>query len=984
MVLDPPPAAPFHVRYADGLRYSFRVVLFILLCVRMTTQLPTLTSTLKETNPQAAVREAHAETEEVVDPIVFFCIQVLRVGRRTKMAALPPGRFNGPGVNASGDFGGTNGSQAPGEGTNTSQINPLTSFGIQVAVRVRPFNKRELAASGAAADGSGGVAALQPVLELERDRHTMTLLDPTRAYAERAVFTFDHCFSAFRPSVQIDNVDSPSVASANGAAVDSDDDDDAVQAERAQAEVYQALGQPMVTSAWEGYNSCIFAYGQTSSGKTYTMMGTKRDPGVIPRVCRALFERIESEVQQQLYAAQALQQAQLQQQAAAAGGAADDGAPPASPAAAPAPNRKRITVSVSYLEIYNEQVKDLLKARPKPGDKKTYTSRFDTRGQMDDEYQSLKVRQHPLHGPFVEGITKVDALSWHDAVKLIRSGNDNRSSCSTEMNDSSSRSHAIFQLIVTQTEALGAKVRGKEVVNHKVSKINLVDLAGSERITKTNVTGKHITEANYINQSLSTLRKVIDVLVSRKKAGKTVVVPYRESLLTWILSDNFGGNSKTMMIAAVSPHASNFAESESTLRYATLAKGIVNRIRVNEDPSAKLIRELQAQLRSLQTEMSRGPQQERVRDLEEQMEENKKAMEELLAREEGMRILIHESRLREEKLRLEKETLEKDQMRWKKEAERLKREKDELRTQLRNVVNGGQVDATLGGSTNNFWNDDPAEAAAVTTPEPSTTADDSACPPHQQLLVRKRSSVRYVPQQTKLPPSASGMTNEAPGESSSRASAAAGPPAEASSADPLASTAKPKASKPAPAPFLDPDPPSPTTNEPNTASTGVRSSTDNPAAAGDRPGPSISPGPHAKFGRRANTGEGERSSGISSNDATPQVRTADAPRRGRAGAEPVSGDNSYDSQASGGAPPTVPPSLAHLVAPATTNGVPVKQRSAAAPDALDSFLSGGGAQDGGKGGGGAGAGKPRERGVPPWRQKRNGVTGGSSVTPGVE
>eukprot|EP00744_Colponema_vietnamica_P010579 GILI01014937.1.p1 GENE.GILI01014937.1~~GILI01014937.1.p1 ORF type:complete len:628 (+),score=92.91 GILI01014937.1:274-1884(+) len=351
------------------------------------------------------------------------------------------------------------------------------------------------------------------------------------------------------------------------------------------------------------------------------------------------------------------------------------------------------------MEIYNEQVRDLLKSRPK-GKILKFASRFDAKDNDADEYQQLKVRQHPLHGPFVDGITKLDVDNWLECVKIIRAGNELRSSAATDMNDQSSRSHAIFQIVLTQTEALGAKVRGKEVTNHRVSKINLVDLAGSERTTKTNVTGKHLLEANNINQSLSTLRKVFDALIAKsKKPSQTLVIPYRESLLTWILSDNFGGNSRTVMIANVSPHESNYLETDSTLRYATLAKGIVNRVKVNEDPSTKLIKELQTQLKLLQDEVVKHQasgggvganlpflDDARLQELENQMEENRRAMEELHSREEGMRQLIQESRLREEQLLVERENLASSEERWRKEAQRLMKEKDTLQATLSSIA----------------------------------------------------------------------------------------------------------------------------------------------------------------------------------------------------------------------------------------------------------------------------------------------------------
>jgi hypothetical protein len=781
----------------------------------------------------------------------------------------------------------------------TSATNPLTSFGIWVAVRVRPFNTLEL--------GDKDVEAPQPVIEMERDRKTMTLLDPTNGFRERATFSFDFCFSPFLPSIVLGRTDR----------LDKDDssDDGEAAAERGQAEVYNAVGCPIVNSAWQGYNSCIFAYGQTSSGKSYTMMGTKRDPGVIPRLCRELFDRIERELQQ------------------------NEGEG----------SRKMVKVSLSYMEIYNDRVKDLLKTRPKDA-KRQYKSRFDTAG-ADEDFQQLRVRQHPLHGPFVEGLTKVDVGKWLECIQYIRQGNERRSQAATSMNETSSRSHAIFQLVVTQTEALGAKVRGKEVVNHKVSKINLVDLAGSERITRTNVTGKHLTEANHINSSLSTLRKVIDALVTKKKPGQALVVPYRESLLTWILADNFGGNSKTAMIANISPHHGNFAESESTLRYATLAKGIVNRVRVNEDPSAKLIRELQAQLRQLQAEVGKGANEGHVRDLEDQMEENKKAMEELLAREEGMRVLIQESREREEQLRCEKETLEKDQQKWRTEAERLRREKEELKAQLQRLVPGQEPSEAHSSEASN----PPAPAAGRSTnekrkasskndfwlnTEEDATAEhpnaDEVCPPNQNQLIRRRRSTRLQTQDADIPPRAPPETTDANTLSN------ADPEDEQDSKVTSTGIVPRKRADRAPAPWQFDDDKKELVGDTVQQGETVQQSQ---VVQQDDQSKTSTPTPDVRHGRRAATEQGERKP----TESEPTVRTAGAGRR-------------RPEASSTGASPTpggIPPSLAHLVSPtgsaASSPVGPAKQ--AAQPDALDSFLSG------------AAAPAQRERGKP-WKSTR--------------
>jgi hypothetical protein len=628
--------------------------------------------------------------------------------------------------------------------------NASSDFGIFVATRIRPFNNKELSEHAQSQRELNRDPDEAPtcIMDVARDLKNMTLLDPTKEFAERATFTFDHIFSAFAPTVELYSPGASrrnSLLDSSQGAVDGGGDPQEAS-ERAQAEIYDILGAPIVRSAWEGYNGCIFAYGQTSSGKTYTMMGNKRDPGIIPRLCRDLFDRIEQDEIKQ-------QEAAGMDSAGGRGGGYDESDEPdypttpgvlsgKSPAKEGVPRlpspplgkrprgRKLIKVTVSYMEIYNEQMRDLLKTRPK-GQKLQYKSRFDSRELDAEEYQSLRVRQHPLNGPFVEGITTVEVENWLECVKVIRQGNEVRSSCSTDMNDSSSRSHAIFQMTITQTEALGARVRGKEVTNHKVSKINLVDLAGSERITKTNVTGKHLAEANCINQSLSTLRKVIDALVSRKKSGgsQTMVIPYRESMLTWILSDNFGGNSKTVMCANVSPHYSNSQETESTLRYATVARGIVNRVRVNEDPSTKLIRELQVQLKVLQEELTKGPQQHRVHELEEQIEENRRAMGELHNREEGMRRLITESRQREEKLLNDVESHQKGEAHWKREAIRLAKEKELLKKALTDIAQSNPDIMSQSKHKENFWMLDDTPDAVLSAQETSRFDDETACPP---------------------------------------------------------------------------------------------------------------------------------------------------------------------------------------------------------------------------------------------------------------
>ncbi|KAF8540911.1 kinesin family protein [Trichophaea hybrida] len=317
-----------------------------------------------------------------------------------------------------------------------------------------------------------------------------------------------------------------------------------------QDNLYQDLGEPLLDNAFEGYNNCIFAYGQTGSGKSYSMMGYGQEYGVIPKICQYMFERIT-----------ALQ----------------------------ADPHLKCTVEVSYLEIYNERVRDLLNPSTKSG---------------------LKVREHPSTGPYVEDLARLVVGSFAEIENLMDEGNKARTVAATNMNETSSRSHAVFTLILSQkrhdTET--------NMDTEKVSRISLVDLAGSERATSTGATGARLKEGAEINRSLSTLGRVIAALadVSQGKGGrkKGTQVPYRDSVLTWLLKDSLGGNSMTAMIAAISPADINFDETLSTLRYADSAKRIKNHAVVNEDPNARMIRELKEELQQLRSKLSGGGAEE--------------------------------------------------------------------------------------------------------------------------------------------------------------------------------------------------------------------------------------------------------------------------------------------------------------------------------------------------------------------------------------
>ncbi|TAQ84787.1 hypothetical protein B7494_g6890 [Chlorociboria aeruginascens] len=315
-----------------------------------------------------------------------------------------------------------------------------------------------------------------------------------------------------------------------------------------QDNLHNDLGKPLLDNAFQGYNNCIFAYGQTGSGKSYSMMGYGKEAGVIPKICQDMFERI--------------------------GALQED-------------KNLRCTVEVSYLEIYNERVRDLLNPS--------------TKG-------NLKVREHPSTGPYVEDLAKLIVSSFTEIENLMDEGNKARTVAATNMNETSSRSHAVFTLTLTQKRHDVETNMAME----KVAKISLVDLAGSERATSTGATGARLKEGAEINRSLSTLGRVIAALADlsdskKKKTGKGASqVPYRDSVLTWLLKDSLGGNSMTAMIAAISPADINFDETLSTLRYADSAKRIKNHAVVNEDANARMIRELKEELATLRSKLSGG------------------------------------------------------------------------------------------------------------------------------------------------------------------------------------------------------------------------------------------------------------------------------------------------------------------------------------------------------------------------------------------
>uniref|UniRef100_A0A674ACJ3 Kinesin family member 13B n=1 Tax=Salmo trutta TaxID=8032 RepID=A0A674ACJ3_SALTR len=314
--------------------------------------------------------------------------------------------------------------------------------------------------------------------------------------------------------------------------------------------VFQCLGESLLHNAFQGYNACIFAYGQTGSGKSYTMMGSVDSPGLIPRLCSSLFDRTLLEQRE----------------------------------------GEGFTIEVSYMEIYNEKVRDLL----------------DPKGSR----QALRVREHKVLGPYVDGLSRLAVASYKDIESLMSEGNKSRTVAATNMNEESSRSHAIYS----------------PVGFHKLS---LVDLAGSERAAKTGATGERMKEGSNINKSLTTLGLVISALAEQGCGkNKTKFVPYRDSVLTWLLKDSLGGNSRTAMVATVSPAADNYDETLSTLRYADRAKSIVNHAVVNEDPNARIIRELREEVEKLRDQLTQAESM-KAPELKERLEESEKLIQEM-------------------------------------------------------------------------------------------------------------------------------------------------------------------------------------------------------------------------------------------------------------------------------------------------------------------------------------------------------------------
>lgn len=365
---------------------------------------------------------------------------------------------------------------------------------VQVVVRCRPMSKREL--------GSGDY---KPVVDVYPLRGVIEIQSPAEPSRDNVkMFTYDAVYDK----------------------------------SATQETIYDEIVRPLVTSVQEGFNCCVFAYGQTGTGKTFTMEGDRFDEqqkGIIPRA----FEQIWSHINR-----------------------ADN---------------QTFMVTASYMEIYMEELRDLLKPNAKP----------------------LELREREHCGVFVPNLHSVLCKNVNEMMDVMNQGNKNRTTGKTNMNEHSSRSHAIFSIKIEMCDQDTNKVN--------VGKLNLIDLAGSERQSKTGATAERLKEASKINRALSSLGNVISAL-----AENSPHIPYRDSKLTRLLQDSLGGNSKTIMIANVGPSEYNYNETLTTLRYAHRAKTIQNKPVKNVDPQDAKLKEYQDEITRLRMLISERQQREKT------------------------------------------------------------------------------------------------------------------------------------------------------------------------------------------------------------------------------------------------------------------------------------------------------------------------------------------------------------------------------------
>ena len=399
-------------------------------------------------------------------------------------------------------------------------VNPVneTKTSVSVAVRVRPFSTQELKKGDC-----------KRVVFADEEKKVVRVQG-------KHEFEFTHIFDSFDPVPLHD-----------------------------QEYVYNLIGKPLLDHSLDGFNCCLFAYGATGSGKTYSMTGDEvthdlENQGIIPRMIEDLFLNMSLDS----------------------------------------------TVSMNYIEIYNEEIFNLLET---VSSARTPTKKF-----------PYRVREHPVFGPYIPNLPPLVVDSCDELLSFWSLGNIRRTKAATACNDHSSRSHAILKIIVEQKypdeiiESPAKKGRHERDCDtdsqtsngdRLVSIINLVDLAGSERVAAAQTTGDRFKEGTAINVSLLTLGKIISKLSSctDESQRSRLHIPYRESTLTFLLKESLGGNSKTCMLATVSPSAAQVEETMSTLRYAAKASRIVNTVRINEDPKIIRIRVLEQLLADVVKEL---------------------------------------------------------------------------------------------------------------------------------------------------------------------------------------------------------------------------------------------------------------------------------------------------------------------------------------------------------------------------------------------
>uniref|UniRef100_A0A673HDK1 Kinesin-like protein n=1 Tax=Sinocyclocheilus rhinocerous TaxID=307959 RepID=A0A673HDK1_9TELE len=388
-----------------------------------------------------------------------------------------------------------------------------------------------------------------------------------------------------------------------------------------QSDLYDETVRPLIDSVLRGFNGTIFAYGQTGTGKTYTMQGQWLDAerrGIIPNSFEHIFTHISRSQNQQYL------------------------------------------VRASYLEIYQEEVRDLL---------------------TKDHSKKLELKESADSGVYIKDLSSFVTKNVKEIEHVMNVGNQTRSVGFTNMNEHSSRSHAIFIITVECSQL------GPDGQNHiRVGKLNLVDLAGSERQTKTGVQGERLKEATKINLSLSALGNVISALVD----GRSSHVPYRDSKLTRLLQDSLGGNAKTIMVATLGPAFYNYEETLTTLRYANRAKNIKNKPRVNEDPKDALLREFQEEIARLKAQLDkRGmltKRKRRSRSLRKTGEGGEEEVEEEDVEDDDEESVEKEAqeymKEQQEKLEREKEAIRDDHSLVAEEKQRLLEEKERMMRHL--------------------------------------------------------------------------------------------------------------------------------------------------------------------------------------------------------------------------------------------------------------------------------------------------------------